>query len=277
MFCTKCGYEILGNVMFCPKCGQEISQLDSNTMEEAMARTYTLSIKRAEQWYLVNPPVKIVLDGETEYKIDSGEILNIPVSSGSHNIVFSSSIRKKIVDINVVGNVNLNLKWNRITGNLEVDILGMISKEVGSNLNDIDNNADFNNKNDNKVNSNNGVGGKIIGVIVMLPLIFAIPGYNLYRTVFSEERVCKAAESAEKTSIYKDTGFVASTNSQVIYSSGEHSIVVVYDVVDNIQWGSRAYKVQRSTGYIYDQTRDLEYNEDYNSRLDEIKVLFGMD
>ena len=147
---------------------------------------------------------------------------------------------------------------------IKENTMDMISKDIGSN-------ADFNNKNDKKINN-----GNIIGFIIALCLIFSVPAYNLYRTMFSEERVCKAAESAEESSFYKSTGTIVSTNSQVIYNAGEYSIVVVYDVIDNNQMGSRAYKIQRSSGVVCDETRELAYNEDYMSRLDELKVLFEM-
>lgn len=120
MFCNKCGNEIVGDAKFCSKCGQPLS-CATNSTTTGKVDTYTLTINRAKQWYLVNPAVKIIVDGGAEYKIDNGETLNIPVSPGAHNIAFSCSIRNKIVNINATSNVVLNIKWNRITGSLEVE------------------------------------------------------------------------------------------------------------------------------------------------------------
>ena len=120
MFCNKCGNEIVGDAKFCSKCGQPLSYA-ANSATNGNVDAYTLTINRAKQWYLVNPAVKIVVDGGAEYKIDSGETLNIPVSPGAHNIAFSCSIRNKIVNINASNNVVINIKWNRITGSLEVE------------------------------------------------------------------------------------------------------------------------------------------------------------
>ena len=114
MFCTKCGNQINEQVKFCPKCGQAVDTGSGGS------HNFTLTINRANQWFAINPAVKIVIDNSTEYKIDNGATLNIPVSAGPHNIAFSCSMRNKIVNINVAGNITLNIKWNRITGSLEV-------------------------------------------------------------------------------------------------------------------------------------------------------------
>lgn len=120
MFCNKCGNEIVGDAKFCSKCGQPLS-CATNSTTTGKVDTYTLTINRAKQWYLVNPTVKIIVDGGAEYKIDNGKSLNIPVSPGTHNITFLCSIRNKIVNINATSNVVLNIKWNRTTGSLEVE------------------------------------------------------------------------------------------------------------------------------------------------------------
>ena len=114
MFCTKCGNQINGQVKFCPKCGQAVGTGNGGS------QSFILTINRANQWFAINPAVKVVIDGSTEYKIDNGATLNIPVSAGTHNIAFSCSMRNKIININVADNITLNIKWNRITGSLEV-------------------------------------------------------------------------------------------------------------------------------------------------------------
>lgn len=120
MFCNKCGNEIVGNAKFCSKCGQAIISAANHAVNSDNIGKFTLAIIRAKQWFIVNPAVKIIVDGSTEYKIDNGSMLNIPISAGAHNIAFSCFIRNKIVNVNVAGNVTLNIKWNRITGSLVV-------------------------------------------------------------------------------------------------------------------------------------------------------------
>ena len=121
MFCTKCGNHIVDGAKFCSKCGQSTNQAANNITGNNGVGTFTLTINRAKQWFAVNPAVKIIVDGGAEYKIDNGETLNIPITAGTHNIAFSCSIRNKIVNVNVSDNVALNIKWNRVTGSLEVE------------------------------------------------------------------------------------------------------------------------------------------------------------
>ncbi len=118
MFCSKCGSEMAASSKFCPKCGHPVGQAANGGV--TTGNSYTLTVNRAKQWFAVNPAVKIIIDGNAEYKIENGETLDIPISAGAHNIAFSCSIHNKIVNINVTGHVTLNMKWNRLTGSLEV-------------------------------------------------------------------------------------------------------------------------------------------------------------
>lgn len=120
MFCSKCGNEIAAKAKFCSKCGQPVKPSANEAVTPGNGGGFTLTINRAKQWFAVNPAIKIVIDGSAEYKIDNGETLDIPVSAGAHNIAFSCSIRNKIVNVNVTNHVTLNIKWNRLTGSLEV-------------------------------------------------------------------------------------------------------------------------------------------------------------
>lgn len=117
MFCNRCGSKIVGGAKVCSKCGNAVSHV-AGGVNDGM---FTLTINRAKQWFAVNPAVKIVVDGGTEYKIGNGATVNIPVTVGTHNIAFLCSIRNKIVNVSVSDNVTLNIRWNRVTGSLEVE------------------------------------------------------------------------------------------------------------------------------------------------------------
>ena len=121
MFCSKCGNEIIAQAKFCSKCGQAVNASNGKTPFQNSIGSFTLTINRAQQWFAIDLAVKVVVDGNAKYKINNGSTLNIPVSSGTHNIAFSCSIRNKIVNVNVTDNVTLNIKWNRVTGSLEVE------------------------------------------------------------------------------------------------------------------------------------------------------------
>ena len=120
-FCNKCGNKIIEHAKFCSKCGQAVNLATNNDVSHDNNEVFTLTINRAKQWFVVNPAVKIVVDGSTEYKIDNGATLDIPILAGVHKVAFSCSIRNKIVNINVSNNITLNIKWNRVTGSLEVE------------------------------------------------------------------------------------------------------------------------------------------------------------
>lgn len=112
---NRCTSKVLFKVWTTSKRIQQRNSVQNNS------GSFTLTINRAKQWFAINPAVKVVVDANTEYKIDNGATLNIPVSAGTHNIAFSCSMRNKIVNVNVADNVTLNIKWNRVTGSLEVE------------------------------------------------------------------------------------------------------------------------------------------------------------
>lgn len=119
MFCMKCGFELLENAKFCTKCGEPTDVRQSELRNSYSM--YTLKVVRAKQWFLINPSIKITVDGCDDYEVKSGESVNIPIKAGGHNIAFSSSFSNKIVDMNVTGNMVLNIKFNRITGSIELN------------------------------------------------------------------------------------------------------------------------------------------------------------
>ena len=120
MFCSRCGTEIPAQSRFCPNCGQPVNPTVTRSAAPNNTGVYTLTINRENQWFAVNPPVNIVIDQNTQYQLENGATIRIPIAAGMHNIAFSASIRNKVLNINVAGNVTLNMRWNRITGSLVV-------------------------------------------------------------------------------------------------------------------------------------------------------------
>ncbi len=92
-----------------------------NNNTNSLTSELTLTIKRIEQWFAINPPIKILIDGKKKYEIENGNIIEIPISYGNHNIKFSCNIRDKIIDINVIENTFLEIGFNRITGSIEIN------------------------------------------------------------------------------------------------------------------------------------------------------------
>ena len=117
MFCSKCGSETSDTAKFCHKCGNKMTYAGSSSDN----KEFSLTINREKQWFAINPAMNILIDKKYEYKIENGKSLTVPVSSGRHNLIFSFSICNKIVDIDVVGDLILTVKWNRVSGDLEVN------------------------------------------------------------------------------------------------------------------------------------------------------------
>lgn len=119
MFCVNCGAKLPDNVKFCTYCGQDMR--GSSVENKPENAGVTLRIVRADQWYAVNPPIQIMIDGAQTCYVENGSSIDIPVLPGMHNIVFSFSIRKKAVNINITKNTALYVKFNRITGSIQVE------------------------------------------------------------------------------------------------------------------------------------------------------------
>lgn len=118
MYCSNCGNILPDGAKFCPKCGRATGRPAADTVPGGL---YTLTIMRENQWFAVNPAVRMTLDGSQTYSIGNGDTLRIPVSSGAHCAAFSCSIRNKVVNLNVAGDITLRIRWNRVTGSLEVE------------------------------------------------------------------------------------------------------------------------------------------------------------
>ncbi len=118
MVCPKCGNEAGEGAKFCVKCGQAIGPAADE------AETFTLTVNRAKQFYLIDPTIKIYVDGQRKpkYRLKNGQTVHIPVSAGTHNFYFKhgGSIESYLT-IHFTGDVVLNMKLNRITGEHEFE------------------------------------------------------------------------------------------------------------------------------------------------------------
>ncbi len=123
MYCKYCGKEIDGDALFCKYCGKRLkgpAQSEEQPQPAAARGTYTLKIVREAQMYVVNPAVKIKIDGDREFKIENDSTLDIPIEAGEHIIYFSCGPRNKTVKKDITADTVLSMKWNRITGAMEV-------------------------------------------------------------------------------------------------------------------------------------------------------------
>ncbi len=116
--CPECGKEISDKAATCPNCGMPLRREDRGT--------YDVIITREKQWFLVNPKIKVTVDGIEEYFLENNSRIVIPLTTGAHTLLFSASIRKTQTDINVTENMGINVKLNRATG--EIDVSGYKAK-----------------------------------------------------------------------------------------------------------------------------------------------------
>ncbi|MEY8424583.1 zinc ribbon domain-containing protein [Lachnospiraceae bacterium 38-14] len=110
--CPECGKEISDKAATCPNCGMPLRREDRGT--------YDVIITREKQWFLVNPKIKIIVDSADEYSIENNSSITIPLTTGTHTLLFSSGARKTQTDIDVTENMNIGVKFNRTSGEIEV-------------------------------------------------------------------------------------------------------------------------------------------------------------
>lgn len=118
MFCSNCGTKVTDDAKFCVNCGQKLTPV---SIEEKSGARLTLRIVRAKQWYAVNPPIQIIIDERQNYSVENGKYIDIPVLAGRHYVLFSCAMRKKSLDINITQNTALYVKFNRVTGGIQVE------------------------------------------------------------------------------------------------------------------------------------------------------------
>ena len=112
--CPECGKEISDKATACPNCGMPLRREDRGT--------YDIIITREKQKFLVNPKIKVTVDTTNKYILEKNGSITIPLTTGSHTILFSSGIRKTQTNIDVTENMNINVQSNRATG--EIDVSG---------------------------------------------------------------------------------------------------------------------------------------------------------
>ena len=109
-YCSHCGKELADDVKVCMGCGC-LADI-----------TYTVSLKRESQFFLINPPINVRITGENyseEKAIRNGETLELNLAAGRYHLHFYASVRKADVDLNVTGNTAVRIAWNRFSGKLE--------------------------------------------------------------------------------------------------------------------------------------------------------------
>lgn len=121
MYCNQCGKQIPDNSRFCSFCGAKIPAGNAvgGTSEPEV---FTLTIDRASQVYLINPPVKVVIDGTVRLSVENGRSEQVQLKPGAHHIELSASMRKTTVDLDLQKDTVLMIGFNRLSGKLVAEI-----------------------------------------------------------------------------------------------------------------------------------------------------------
>lgn len=134
IFCANCGASNKNNSKFCFNCGHAIDTLPT--------KQYSVTIQLENQFFAVNPVMNVSIDNNYLYEIEKEEPITISLSGGNHIIEFSYGIRNKSININVTQNLSFNIKFDRLTGGIEIqqNVIKNFCTQCG---NELDNNIKF--------------------------------------------------------------------------------------------------------------------------------------
>lgn len=123
MFCNYCGASNPDDGKFCSQCGKPLASMTTPAPQSSVPPMHTIEIFRESQTFLINPPINISVNGKNNFSIANGGTAKIELTEGIYELVFSQSMRKRVLNIDLVHDIFIKLKWNRITGSIEANIL----------------------------------------------------------------------------------------------------------------------------------------------------------
>ena len=108
MFCPHCGKSIADIAKFCPYCGANLKGLTSSSKESVPndpesscpqttlnIDTHKLTIYCQEQSFLVNSPMRVLVDEQFEYSIESGKSIELDLQKANIPSAFQHRSGKK--------------------------------------------------------------------------------------------------------------------------------------------------------------------------------------
>ena len=116
MFCSYCGEKLPDTALFCHKCGAKIGSAPT------VANKEKLILDRASQIYLVNPPIKAVVNGTIYVSIENGHTETVELDPGPCVVELSGSFRKAKLEFDLQKDTVVEIGFNRITGKLTASI-----------------------------------------------------------------------------------------------------------------------------------------------------------
>lgn len=116
MFCSQCGEKLQDNALFCHKCGAKIGSASEPSSK------VKLILDRASQVYLINPPVKAVINGSIYVSIENGHTEIVELDPGPCMVELSGSFRKAKLEFDLQKDTVIQIGFNRMTGKLTAEV-----------------------------------------------------------------------------------------------------------------------------------------------------------
>ena len=98
---------------------------ESKIIEDGFAQSLdrvNVTIERRKQWFIINPPIKVIIDDDMSYILRASSSVVVPMAPGMHKFHFIGSLRSKELETDVQNDSNIVLKWNRVWGTLEASL-----------------------------------------------------------------------------------------------------------------------------------------------------------
>lgn len=119
MFCKNCGAELPKDGKFCENCGYAMNRVPEEIID-SNRKIHTLKISRESQFFLIDTAITVSIDKKKEYRLNSGNSVEVELPNGSHKISFSTLFYNKVIILNVNRDTSLNVSIGRFSGILNV-------------------------------------------------------------------------------------------------------------------------------------------------------------
>ena len=118
MYCSNCGKEIFDKEENCQHCGNKIS-INLQTESQQNCMQGKVIIHSYEDFYLICPNVNIYIDGNLITSLPRGKTFEYNITKTT-TICFKCSFRTATITVNPNAITEIQLIFERFTGNLEV-------------------------------------------------------------------------------------------------------------------------------------------------------------
>lgn len=114
----------------------------------------------------------------------------------------------------------------------------------------------------------------LVVILAFFIIKYVVPKVN---TSWATDKACAAV----KSEVYSQYGEIPRVTGEIVYRKGEHYIVAVKYELPDLGWKASCacliYGYRKSNCVVSGMTNELPYSCNYDSRVDELKVLWGLD